>query len=282
MLHTVDDAKNGIPKYWFALSFLNAICLAMFSLVLFEGKIPGNFIFKIIFFGAIIGFFSGLYITFRSTLSSGFGLFGFCYGVISLELLMAGGAIGLLMRQAGFYELRWFAFFTNFLGLSITLFAGIYYEVKSLGVFDVAQPKRWQKEIEKYIDYPSRKVLPALTNGQGLSQPKSNYFTSPYAFLAMGISGIPLFFELYVGGKANAIFFAAPVMTTVLIYQNFKKFGPGLVRIHLLRKLEKSVGYRFINADLEQIQELRRTFFLSRWLMKDYVKPQSILNQPSL
>jgi hypothetical protein len=282
MVHTIEDAKNGIPKYWFALSFLNAIVIALFFLPLFHGEISTAYVFKIMVAGASIGFFAGMYIAFRSSLGSGFGLFFFCYCVIGFEVLFAGGTAALLMRQSGHPELRWPAFYSNSLCLIITLFGGFYQEAKSLGVFDSTQPNRWKKEIEKYIDYPSRKVLPALTNGQGLRQPQSNFFTSPYAFLAWGTSGIPLFFELYGGGKLNAIFFAAPLMTAVLIYLNFTRFGPGLVRIFLLRKLEKSVGYRFINADLEQIQELRRTFFLSRWLMKDYVKPQTQLHQSSL
>jgi hypothetical protein len=282
MVHTIDDAKNGIPKFWLALSGLNAALIALFLFPLFHGEIPTIYIFKTIAVGAIIGFFVGMHVAFRSTLGSGFGLFMFCYSVIGLELLFAGGTSAFLMQQSGHVELRWLAFFANTLCLIITLFGGLYQEARSLGVFDLTQPNKWKKEIEKYIDYPSHKVLPALTNGQGLSQPQSNFFTSPYAFLAWGTSGIPLFFELYGGGKLNAIFLTAPAVTAVLIYMNFTKFGPGLVRIFLLRKLEKSVGYRFINADLEQIQELRRTFFLSRWLMKDYVKPQTQLHQSSL
>jgi hypothetical protein len=283
MIHTIDDAKNGIPKFWFALSMLNAVFIALFLFPFFKDEIGTVNILKIVALMAAVGFFVGLYIAFRSTLGSSFCFAMFCYFVTGFELLMAGGASGMFMHLSGHSEMKWLAFLTNMFCLGVTLFGGLYLEAKSLGLFDATQSGRWKKEIEKYIDYPSRKVLPALTNGQGLSQPQSNFFTSPYAFLAWGTSGIPLFFELYGGGKFNAIFFAAPLITAVLIYMNFRKFGPGLVRIHLLRKIEKSVGYRFINADLEQIQELRRTFFLSRWLMKDYVKPPSAAQvvQPS-
>lgn len=53
---------------------------------------------------------------------------------------------------------------------------------------------------------------------------------------------------------------------------NLKQFGPAFLRLLLVRRLEKEAGRPFVNADYEQIQELRRTFFLSRWLMRDYVE----------
>jgi hypothetical protein len=89
---------------------------------------------------------------------------------------------------------------------------------------------------------------------------------------AIGVN-IPLLFQIYGGGRNNAIFLAVPLMTVTFTYINLKIFGPGLTRIFLLRKIEKEQGYRFQNADYEKIQELRRGFFLSRWLMKDYRPP---------
>jgi hypothetical protein len=277
MFHaTIDNARTATTYSWFGLGGMNAICAAAFFFPLFEGKISTNTILLVVTGSAILGFLGGLHITFRSTLSSGFGLFMFSYFFIACELLMGSGGFVLLTRQAGHPEMRGLSLYVISFCMVITLFGGIRREAIALGVFSKAAPRRWQQEIEKYIDYPSREVRPALTNGQGLRPPRSPFFTSPYAILAIGTSGIPLLFELYGGGKVNAIFFASPVLSITAIYLNYKFIGPGLVRIVLLRKLEKSLGYRFINADLEQIQELRRTFFLSRWLMKDYTKPSTV------
>lgn len=273
MYYPIDDAKRKLPKFWLVLSMFTAMVIALFMFPLFKDEIETLYILKMMAAGAGVGFFVGMHVTFRSRLGSGFGLGMFCYLVVSLEILMTGGAAGLAMHIAGRPDLQWVAFFTNLIGLSIALFGGIHLEAKSLGAINADEPHRWKKEIEKYVDYPSRTVLPSLSNGQGLSQPKADFFTSPYAIMAVGSANIPLFFDLYGGGRMNAIYLALPLMAGALIYLNFKNFGPSLVRLFLLRKLEKSVGYRFINADYEQIQDLRRTFFLSRWLMKDYVKP---------
>jgi hypothetical protein len=56
----------------------------------------------------------------------------------------------------------------------------------------------------------------------------------------------------------------------VFSYMNVKVVGPKIACLYLLRKYEKQTGRRFVNADYEKIQDLRRRFFLSRWLMKDY------------
>ena len=275
MYHPIDDAKRKLPNFWLVLSMFSAMVIALFMFPLFKGQIETLDILKIMAAGAGIGFLVGMHVTFRSRLGSAFGLGMFCYLVVSFEILMTGGAAGLATHIAGRPDLRWVAFSSNLICLVITLFGGLRLEAKSLGSIDANEPNRWKREIEKYVDYPSRTVLPALSNGQGLSQPKANFFTSPYAIVAIGSANIPLLFNLYGGGRMNAIYLALPLMTGTLIYLNFKNFGPSLVRLFLLRKLEKSLGYRFINADYEQIQELRRTFFLSRWLMKDYVKPAS-------
>lgn len=82
-----------------------------------------------------------------------------------------------------------------------------------------------------------------------------------------------MLFQIYTGNRQNAIFLS-PLSTLAMSYMVFKTIGPAHVRIFLLRKIEKEQGFRFQNADYEKIQELRRGFFLAKWLMKDYRPPQ--------
>jgi hypothetical protein len=127
------------------------------------------------------------------------------------------------------------------------------------------------KRFSKQIDQSGRKFKPSL--GEGSST--SGSVTSSFAILAIGVTNIPLMFELFTSSRNNVMFLAAPVLLGTCIYVNITSAGPQLLNCILIRKIEKHQGFRFINADFEKIQELRRSFFLARWLMKDYVKPVS-------
>lgn len=84
------------------------------------------------------------------------------------------------------------------------------------------------------------------------------------------VVNIPLFFDIYFGSRNNLIFIVMPVMIGMFAYFGFKIIGPRIAKLCVLRQYEKQTGRCFVNTDYEKIQELRRTFFLSRWLMKDY------------
>jgi len=127
---------------------------------------------------------------------------------------------------------------------------------------------RWREEIEKYLDYSKRLVSPTLTTRAAMPTSINTICMTA----AIGVN-IPLMFQLLSGSRDNAIFLAAPLGMVTFAYINLKTFGPGITRIFLLRKIEKEQGYRFQNADYEKIQELRRGFFLAKWLMKDYRPP---------
>jgi len=87
----------------------------------------------------------------------------------------------------------------------------------------------------------------------------------------VGVANIPLAFEIYGGGRAHAIYFVAPFYVGLWVYINMKTVGPGLMRLLLVRRLEKEKGIRLANADLEEIQALRRGFFMARFFMRDYI-----------
>ena len=220
-----------------------------------------------------IGFVAGMYLTFRSECGIASGLFRLLYGLFVMEIMFGGGGAALAMHIASRLDLSWWAFYTNCIIAMLSLFVGMYREADTLELWvkDVA----WRSKLKKYIDYSSQQLDPTVT-ATSLSPRRNSHAQFPFWPIAIVSINLPLLFEAYVGGRNNAVFLAVPVLTSVFAYINLKHCGPGLVRLLLLRKLEKEAGFRFVNADYEQIQELRRTFFLARWFMKDYVKKKSV------
>jgi hypothetical protein len=268
MLLFIETARSVLSKLPLAVSGNNAMVLAIFSFSLFPGTVHAYGILTAMAVAAGIGLVAGIYLTFRSTFDSTYGLWALCYFLIAMEFLFSGGCSALALATAGRAHLGWIAVCTNSFVLLFTLFGGMYRETKQLELWG-NNPDRWKKKLAKYIDYPHHQVSPLLTADFPLMA-KGQAVKSPFWIAAVGSANIPLLFEMYAGGRANAVFLAAPVLTGLFAYINLSSFGPGFVRLLLLRKLEKVAGRRFINADLEQIQQLRRGFFMARWLMKDF------------
>jgi hypothetical protein len=214
----------------------------------------------------VIGLLVGLYIMFRAEFTSLYSIIVPTYIILLTEVSFGGSLVAFAVQLSGRYGLRWFAFNTNFTCVVVTLLISIFMEAKKLKL--LMEESHWREEIGKYLDYSKRLVSPTLTTRAAM--PTS--INAICMAAAIGVN-IPLLFQIYGGGRNNAIFLAVPLMTVTFTYINLKIFGPGLTRIFLLRKIEKEQGYRFQNADYEKIQELRRGFFLSRWLMKDYRPP---------
>jgi hypothetical protein len=272
MLLSIQSARFGLSKYCLLLSVMSAAAFILFLFSLYKGVIPISDLLYAAIAVAGISFLLGIYLTYQGTFNSSYGLGVFLYWFVVMEILTTGGPVALAASIAGRPDLKWFAFYSFALSMVITLIGGMYNEAKALKLSRTDQLDEWKEKLKKHIDFSNRLVRPSLTvdplsltEGQGAS-------SSMWIGAALSVN-IPLLFEIYGDGRYNAIFFVIPLMMGTFAYLHITLIGPGLMRLLLLRKLEKSVGYRFINADLEQIQELRRTFFLSRWLMKDYVKP---------
>jgi hypothetical protein len=268
MLLPIESAAKTLPNCCWAVFFGNAIALAMICFSLFDDVVSSATIFIILAFGSAVGFAMGLYLTYRSELNSTTALTALIYVILVIELLFVGGFVAFLPKILGRLDFRWMAFCIYTTAMLIFLAIGIYREYKALGLHEKSNASIWNVQLQKVINLSSRKIIPTKISSGTQS---SGWVTYSSLIIGVGLN-IPLLFELYTGNRFNAIFFAIPLLTAVWGYLNINLIGPSFLKILLLRKLEKSVGYRFINADLEQIQELRRTFFLSRWLMKDYVK----------
>jgi len=270
MLMSIIGAHRILSKSSFVFSFLNVLAVGIFYLIMFcvdKEHIQVNITLTIMSIAAITGLFIGLYITFRTKFALRYALLMQLYFIFMIEILTFGSGAALAVILAGRPDLRWLAFGTNAVCLTLSLLSCIYWEAKAVRFW--GGTGSWREEIDKYIDYSYHLINPLLTDSY---KPKVT-FKHPIIIAMVGTANIPLLFEIYGGSKANAIFFVAPLGMAVFPFVNFKIVGPALTRLLLLRKIEKEVGYRFQNADYEQIQEMRRGFFLAKWLMKDYRPP---------
>jgi hypothetical protein len=269
MLLSADNALKTLPNCcWFA-SLANVMALAMVCFSLFSGLITINAIIVVLALGAVVGFAIGLYVTYRSDLNSTTALNSLIYLLLVMGFMFAGGFAAFLPKLLGQSEMIWTVFLTFAGIILIFLLIGIYSGAKTLGWPQLDQKDIWNSNFNKIISYSTHKITPGKIQ---TSVNLEGWPTCSFALVGMGMN-IPLLFELFSGDRFNAIFLVIPLLTAIWGYLNIFLIGPSFAKIASLRKLEKSLGYRFINADYEQIQELRRTFFLSRWLMKDYVKP---------
>jgi len=263
-----NDAASFFSKIGLILSLFSAFVTVGFYVAMYcePKKVPGDILIVVLGISAALGLAMGLYLKLRAEFSSLYAIMASAYFVVTYEILFGGSLVAFAVLLSGRPDLRWFAFSTNLAGMTFTLLIGILREAGRLGL--LYGKNRWREEIGKYLDFSKRLVDPALTTK--VDSPTSMSTISMAA--ALGVN-IPLLFQIYGGGRDNAIFLAVPLMALTYSYINCKTFGPGITRIFLLRKIEKEQGYRFQNADYEKIQELRRSFFMARWLMKDYQPP---------
>jgi hypothetical protein len=272
VLTSIEKAREALPNLAFLFAAFSAMAMAVFIATMFR-SVATRDLLVFVGIGACVGLLLGSYWKYRWDCGTA-GIFFFqSYFFLTTEYIFAGSAAGVAPFIAGRPDLCWFAFFTNAFCMVISLLGGMYLEAKAIGWFGGRTADQWKAALEKHIDYSKHQVIPADEVVAASADDKWNRYG--LLLIGAGSANIPLLFELFGGGRFNAIFLAVPLLTGTFAYINLKNLGPAVLRIMLLRKLEISLGgRRFVNADLEKIQELRRSFFLSRWLMKDFVKPQ--------
>ncbi len=215
----------------------------------------------------------GLYIKYRVYFASRYALFHW----LPIVIFLVGGSsmiAAIASPAAGYADREWSAFFLGALGVLPSLVIGMWLEARLLGWWQGDGRQGWKPKIDPFVDYATRQVSPLLAesvNGRFREYPSSAFGW----IVSLGLN-IPLFSELFGGGRQNVVFYALPVVIGCASYINIAVIGPALMRIVFLRKLEKEQGYRFANADYERIQELRRHFRFACWLMKDYRPPQPL------
>ena len=272
MLPSIESSRMVLAKAAIAVSGFNTMTVGLFMFPMFS-ELP---IRSILVCMVVVGLMSiplGGYIKYRAVFGTSYGCFAIVYFLFVLEFLCGGGSTILAVHVAKRFDLKGMALGICSLSMLVALLIGIYREMQVFKLFNKNNAQFWQEELGRYIDYQRYSINPNFSTDVPTTGTK---LTTVITIVMVGSANIPLLFELYGGGKANVIFLAAPLGVVTFSYLNLCKFGPWIVKLYLLRILEKASGRRFMNADYEQIQALRRTFFLSRWLMKDYASPSIV------
>ncbi|QCP47996.1 hypothetical protein FAZ95_01635 [Trinickia violacea] len=187
------------------------------------------------------------------------------YFVVVFLIFLGGAGAIVLAEVVRAREYRFFALGAYLASVILPLLFGVLRQFAKLGAFRANRERDWMVSLSRCVDFDRYIITPGKYNESGGRDMGAVIFSTG----AM-VTNIPILFQIYTGSRDNVIFVALPVFVGVLSYLNVKVIGPQIASLLLLRKYEKQTGRHFVNADYEKIQDLRRTFFLSRWLMKDY------------
>lgn len=270
MFYTLAMAHAGLKGLWLMGPLFSAAASALFFVSFF---IPGNWggLYFIVLLAVCITLPFSIYFSYRAGFGSECTLVTATYGVMSFQILFGGGVAMDALWVAGLNQHKWWAFGAVECIFFASLLVSMWMEFRrcTVGETGLIGKGNWRREIEKYVDYKKNSIDPYVSTPERVRD-ESPLPKNAMVISSIGITGIPLVFELYGGGRANAIYWAAPAYVGLWVYLNMKTIGPGLMRLLLVRKLEKEKGLRFVNAEFEEIQTLRRTFFMARFLMRDY------------
>ena len=278
VMFSIETARQAIPRAALAAAGGSATSSALFLFSVFGERNYFNLnLLHISIFIGILGFFYGFYQQYRTNCGSTHAVFSVTLTFFIIEFAVLGGTIAMAVWIAGAPQLRILAVITAAITLLISIAFGMQREARKMKWWKTDTIAYAKDKFAKQIDYTHQtfKALP-------LEKIDGNSIWKTYGFMivCVGITNVPLMFQLFTGDRNNVIFLALPLLLSVFVYLNVKTVGRVLFNLILLRRLEASLGYRFINADYEEIQDLRRTFLLSRWLMKDYIKPTADKAKP--
>jgi hypothetical protein len=265
LLTTIDSARMTFPKLPLVFGFGHA--LVMIFIWPFIGiNISDEFLPSAII-GLAIGLIMGIFLKYRAKFSVKLALVSSIYLVILLSYLSGFSGLVAAIKIAGINRNKGMLFFIYFLFIAIPFVFGILNHLVKLKFFG-KNSSDWMNAMKEVVDFEKYIIYPSKFTQQSSA---TNLSAAVWSASAMA-ANIPLLFQFFTGDRNNVIFFVIPIFIGVFAYLNVKTFGPQIASLYLLRRYEKQTHRHFINADYEKIQELRRTFFLSRWLMKDYRK----------
>ena len=254
-----------LPKASIYFGFCNFIGALFLWISMFPKEDWGKNFLLLIGTAFLFGCIAGGWIKYRSRFSVAFSLILISYFLIIFPVVLIGSGALVFADIAGIPEIRVEILLIYLISITFPLAFGMICHFKKLSALRSNNLNSW-REAFPGVDFEKYTIIPDESGGEADTD---NVRATMWATGAMAVN-IPLFFESYFGSKNNLIFIIMPVMIGMFTYYGFKKVGPLMVKLYILRQYEKQTNRRFINADYEKIQELRRTFFLSRWLMKDY------------
>ncbi|MDF0605871.1 hypothetical protein HZU77_009415 [Neisseriaceae bacterium TC5R-5] len=270
MLPTIDSAKVTLSKAPLIYSIFNSIIITSCLVVIFDFySLSSVSLYAIIATSTLTGFIFGCAMKYRMHLALNFSAFVTFYLLFILEILMGVSSIILTVDFFNQTTMKWPIIFVYVSTIVFSLLVGAWQKIKKLRLFSIVEIEYWKNNFSNFVDFEKHIMNP---------DPFKEKHNIGKTFITLIITAamtanIPLLFYIYTGSRNSVILLLVPLFAGVFAYINLKKFGPWIICLYLLHRYELQTGRSFVNADYEKIQELRRTFFLSRWLMKDYQKP---------
>ncbi|WP_439893257.1 hypothetical protein ACS7SF_25555 (plasmid) [Ralstonia sp. 25C] len=268
MLTSFDGAKFGLKKTPFIGMWLNFAFLGLTGLFL-DKRLSLDGVFNawdFALFSAATGLALGIWVKYRTEFSVKFSL-NLAYYFLFIGPIIFGATCSILASDisgagdsAEIFVVLYLASIISPFAFSLSRSLAEIRNLRKIGRDD------WKAPYRKFVDFNSYRIQPTPGNGDGDSDKLKS---AGWVAGSLAVN-IPLLFQIFTGSKNNVMLIAMPMIVGVFAYLSLKKIGPGIATLYTLRQYEKQTNRRFINADYEKIQELRRTFFLSRWLMKDY------------
>jgi hypothetical protein len=267
MLASFDIVRPIIAKAPLIFMWLNSFFLTMSAGVIFKlGMVKGMGIILVAIVTAIVGLVLGVLVKYRVDFSVKYSSSAIFYFFLVCPILF-GGSFSLIFSEiAGAQDKQFVVLCFYLLSIVAPILFGVLDYLNKFKFRGGTQCGPWVKSLNGCVDFEKFIITP----GELKNSVKSKSLSTVIWTVAPAVTNIPLLFQIYTGSRNNAAFLAMPLRIGGFAYFSIKTLGPQIACLYLLRKYEKQTGRCFVNADYEKIQALRRTFFLSRWLMKDY------------
>jgi hypothetical protein len=197
------------------------------------------------------------WIAYRSDFGGRQGIAGAALMLLLLAPLMSGAAV-MTLSLAGVPQLSLLAVGTSLLSLAIAFVAGLRRQWLTLQRegFDGA----WART---NVDPDAARLRASALLGADTNAAPS----SPWLIAALAANG-PLLYSTWGTTDAQAMPFVLAVLALTSVWVCARKVGPMAARGWFVLQLERHHGRRIVHEHHEELQALRREFWLSRWLME--------------
>lgn len=200
----------------------------------------------------------GLHLKYRSRFSPREALWSFPIALIFFGTLLVTSTTALAWR-AQRADLQWLALALAFVLLFGGMLIGYLSEARRLAVTRDGIPL----PLQPMLDLKRHRVLPVAAP----RPPK----LGTVAVLSALVLNVPLVLQAGGWSANDVVWLAMPVLGATVAYVATTGLGPALARALALRRIERQLGHAFCTSRLEELQQLRRGFWLSRWLARQDV-----------
>ncbi|QCP47779.1 hypothetical protein FAZ95_00435 [Trinickia violacea] len=271
MLISAKEAGEILPKLPFVMGFLSGMDAVMLLVLPLRQTMDSSILIFATLTFSVSGLLVGVFIKYKSNLNAGSAIYPMAY-LLTLLTLFTSSACALPGLVRGEVYLAYSGALAGIGVSSIFLLMGWVQEKKFTNhPLNEVRPGGQ----DKYIDCEKMEVNPKIRiPAKFINLENNNSKTRSVASLGMiggALAANVMLVARVFGIDYNTMAWLAAVsMILIAAYIQLKFFGPSAFRLYQLHMLQKNFSQPLKNSDYEKIQDLRRTFFLSRWLMKDY------------